>query len=104
MDYKHTSVYIVTGKQLNIDPYKIQNQISMKYKISDDILDKYRKWQELKELEDGVLAEIVSPYEAYKRLAGEVEARNAQKRLTMAHGQRKEQMLSETEDVAEDSR
>lgn len=91
-------------KELNIDPYKIQNQISMKYKISDDILDKYRKWQELKELEDGVLAEIVSPYEAYKRLAGEVEARNAQKRLTMAHGQRKEQMLSETEDVAEDSK
>ena len=37
-------------------------------------------------------------------IAGEVEARNTEKRLTMTPEQRREQMLSETEDVAEDSK
>ncbi len=39
-----------------------------------------------------------------KQIIGEVEARNAQKRLTMTEQERKEQMLSETEDVAEGSK
>jgi hypothetical protein len=43
-------------------------------------------------------------YEAYRSLAGEAEARNTQKRLTMTPEQRREQMLSETEDIAEDSK
>jgi hypothetical protein len=43
-------------------------------------------------------------HQQYKDLAGEVEARNAQKRAEMTPEQRAEQMLSETEDVAEDSK
>ncbi|MBS1782706.1 MAG: hypothetical protein JSS78_06550 [Bacteroidetes bacterium] len=54
------------------------------------------------------LQKAISEYEnapkLYRRLAGEVEARNAEKRLTMTEQERKAQMLSETEDVAEDSK
>jgi len=39
-------------------------------------------------------------YEIYQSLAGEVEARNAQKRIGMNAEQRKAKMLAETEDVA----
>lgn len=39
-------------------------------------------------------------YQQYKRLAGEVEARNVQKRMDMTPEQRRETLLSETEDVA----
>jgi hypothetical protein len=39
-------------------------------------------------------------YEVYKRLAGEVEARNVQKRMGMTPKERQETLLKETEDVA----
>ena len=39
-------------------------------------------------------------YTTYRRLAGEVESRNAQKRMDMTAEQRRETLLSETEDVA----
>lgn len=41
--------------------------------------------------------------ESYRRLAGEVEARNAQKRMEMTEEQRLETLLSATEDVARDA-
>ena len=41
-----------------------------------------------------------SEYEAYRRLAGEVEARNVQKRMGMSEEERLETMLEATEDVA----
>jgi N12 class adenine-specific DNA methylase len=40
----------------------------------------------------------------YRKLAGEVEARNVEKRATMTTEERIQQMLSETEDVAEESK
>ena len=40
--------------------------------------------------------------ELYKRLAGEVEARNVEKRASMTPEQRRETLLQETEDVARD--
>ena len=39
-------------------------------------------------------------YSFYERLAGEVEARNAETRMNMSSKERKEKMLSETEDIA----
>ncbi|MEN9549142.1 MAG: hypothetical protein RIR12_1733 [Bacteroidota bacterium] len=45
-----------------------------------------------------------SAEKTYLKIAGEVEARNAQIRAKMTPEQRKEKMLSETEDVAEDSK
>lgn len=41
-----------------------------------------------------------SEYEAYRRLAGEVEARNVQKRMGMSEDERLNTMLQATEDVA----
>lgn len=41
-------------------------------------------------------------YDGYKRLAGEVEARNAEKRLGMAEEERKNSLLADTEDVGRD--
>jgi hypothetical protein len=40
-------------------------------------------------------------YKMYKRLAGEVEARNTQKRQSMSAEERRESLLADTEDVAE---
>ena len=41
-------------------------------------------------------------YDGYKRLAGEVEARNAEKRLGMTEEERKNSLLADTEDVGRD--
>ena len=41
-----------------------------------------------------------TPYQAYQALAGEVEARNTSKRLTMTPEQRRRTLAEETEDVA----
>lgn len=43
---------------------------------------------------------MVSKFETYKRLAGETEARNVEKRASMTPEQRRETLLTETEDVA----
>ena len=42
----------------------------------------------------------VHPFEAYRMLSGEVEARNTQKRLGMTEEERKASLAAETEDVA----
>jgi hypothetical protein len=42
----------------------------------------------------------ITPQEAYKRLAGEVEARNASARMNMSAEERRNTLLSETADVA----
>lgn len=46
----------------------------------------------------------IPPYTAYHRTAGEVEARNAQKRKQMSAEEKRQSLLSETEDVAEESK
>lgn len=45
-----------------------------------------------------------SGYDIYKKSAGEVEARNTQKRIRMRADERREKLISETEDVAEASK
>lgn len=46
----------------------------------------------------------MSPMDKYRKLAGEVEARNAQTRLDLTPEQRKQQLISATQDVAEDQK
>jgi hypothetical protein len=60
-----------------------------------DIVDK-----RLNELSDILHNPNTTPFAKYKRLAGEVESRNAEKRATMTPEERKAKMLAETEDVA----
>jgi hypothetical protein len=74
--------------------------------------DKYTKLIEKKEDYTGSNRKIIDalerfykgdgsvPTEVYKRLAGEVEARNVEDRLNMAPKQRRQTLLQETEDVA----
>ena len=87
-------------KALNIDPYAIQNQISFGHYVAPETMQSYERWLELKNQEDALLSQIKSPYEAYKRVAGEVEARNAQRRLHYTDAQRAIAELSQSEDVA----
>ena len=67
--------------------------------------DEYLIWDEYswilaeaKELKEE--GKRVHPFVAYKQLAGEVEARNTQKRLNMSAEKREESLAAETEDVA----
>jgi hypothetical protein len=75
-------------KQLNIEPYKIENNIAAGYNVPKDTLDKYNKWQSLKEQEDKLISNRMSPFDAYKRLFGEAEARLTQSRLPLTQEQR----------------
>ena len=76
-------------KQLNIEPYQIQSNISDGRYVSKDTLDKYNKWQNLKQQEDKLLSNQISPIEAYKRLAGEAEARLTQRRIPLTDAERR---------------
>lgn len=46
----------------------------------------------------------IAPFTAYFNTAGEVESRNVQRRLNMTAEERQNSLLSETEDVAEESK
>jgi hypothetical protein len=72
------------------------------FKRNKPLMDALRK--EYDDLMQHKLTNLVpraqlDPYEGYRRLAGEVEARNVQTRLDMTPGQRKEYAPWETEDV-----
>ena len=60
--------------------------------------------EELRQISKGLAEAVVNhdndPYGNYKKLAGEVEARNAAKRFGVTMQERRETLLSETEDVA----
>lgn len=75
-------------KELNIDPYRIQNNLSSGYNVPKDTLDKYNKWQSLKEQEDKLIGNRMKPYDAYKRLFGEAEARLTENRIPLTQEQR----------------
>ena len=53
-----------------------------------------------KGLADAVINNDADTYQNYRKLAGEVEARNISARLGMSEQERRESLLSETEDVA----
>ena len=75
-------------KELDIDPYRIQNNLSSGYNVPKDTLDKYNKWQSLKEQEDKLISNRMKPYDAYKRLFGEAEARLTENRIPLTQEQR----------------
>lgn len=76
-------------KKLNIEPYKIQNKIADGRYVPEDTLNKYNEWKNLKEQEDKILSNQISPFEAYKRLAGEAEARLTQRRIPLTDSERR---------------
>lgn len=59
---------------------------------------------QIKELIRDNIRMTLSPEESYKRLAGEVEARNVQTRMNLSPEARKQVLISQTQDVAEDQK
>ena len=84
------------------DPYAIQNQIAGGYRVAQQDLDALAKWRELTDAEDEILAGTLSGPEAYRRLAGEAEARNVQTRDAMRMRGEKPGRPWETQDVPDD--
>ena len=77
------------------------NWITKNIRNNEDLLKSHEFI--LSQYKDGFLTES-DKYEGYKRLAGEVEARNVQARANMTAEERSQKMLTETEDVAEESK
>ena len=76
-------------KALRIDPYRIANKRSGGYPLTPEEVEKYAEWERLQDARDEILSNMVSPYEAYKRHAGETEARLVQKRMDLTTDQRR---------------
>lgn len=76
--------------KLNIDPYAIMNKRAGGYPLQKNEIEGLKKWEELIAKEDELLSSSskVSPYEAYRRLGGEAEARAVQSRMDMTPKQR----------------
>ena len=89
-----TKELVTEGKQL-AEEFKNTSNV--------DIIRKgYLLYQIAKKAWD-IVKEDSKASEAYRSLAGEVEARNAQKRMDMTEEQRLETLLSATEDVSRDA-
>lgn len=84
------------------DPYALQNRIAAGYHVPQEDIDALSKWRKLTEQEDEILDGTLSPQEAYRRLAGEVEARNVQTRRDFTPDERRAKPPWTTEDVPED--
>lgn len=88
------------NKRLNEAKFKLNQFIYKNDDKSDAELEKMAEYQKLDN--DVKIAKLESENGNinYSRLSGEVEARNVQSRLNMTPEQRRETLLSETEDVA----
>ena len=75
-------------KELNIEPYQIQNNIASGYNVPKEALDKYNIWKSLTEQEDKLMSNRMKPYDAYQRLLGEAEARLTENRIPLTQEQR----------------
>lgn len=71
-----------------LDPYRVMNTLSSGYKVPEADIAKFEEWKRLTAQEDEILAGMLSPREAYKRLAGEAEARNVQSRMNLTMDER----------------
>lgn len=100
---RHQAAYDIVAKMENptiesLGEYVKRDDISISDKVAVKKL--------LFSIEDGrvsfddVLKATKNPYEVYKSLAGEVEARNAQKRMGYTMEQRRNELATETEDVS----
>jgi hypothetical protein len=76
--------------QLGIDPYRIMNKKSSGYPLEKYEIERFKKWEELREKEDELLSKMLTPGEAYRRLAGEIEARDAANRSFLSPEERAE--------------
>ena len=76
------------------------NETSDSYKLSSEGQRRYNQIIALKKRLNKEKSNYQLGEEGYRRLAGEVEARNAEKRMDYTPEQRRETLLRETEDVA----
>jgi hypothetical protein len=106
-EIQHAIQYIegfATGgnEEMFLDKERIAKMEQRKAEIEQEIANgNYENEEELQEVETELfdLTED-SPYHQYRSLAGEVEARNVQKRLGMTDEERRNSLAAETEDVA----
>lgn len=75
--------------KIGIDPWAIQNRIAGGYHVGTDELEKLKAWEILRAREDELIANRASPFDAYRRQAGEAEARAVQSRRDMTIPQRR---------------
>ncbi|MBQ2006186.1 MAG: hypothetical protein II205_01315, partial [Bacteroidales bacterium] len=79
---------------------EIMDGLSQGYPLSE-VKDMFqRDLDEAREILENDFRDNESPYNKYLRTAGEVEARNVQRRLEMSLEQRRKSLAAETEDVA----
>jgi len=88
LDMDAISAIRTAKNQLGIDPYKIQNKKASGFQLQQYEVDRYAQWEDLTRQEDALLGQRLQPYEAYRRLAGEAEARLTQKRMNMTAAER----------------
>lgn len=95
------------------DIYDFLNEKKVPENKFDEIVNQFDKFEtavneigkssDFQEIQDNVFEQIEerprNKYEFYKRIAGEVEARNVQARMNMTPEQRRQTTLQETEDV-----
>jgi hypothetical protein len=103
VDFTYEDEFIL-GEYANGDKSAMEflSDPNVKYLLSESpdiraIIEKKTKLQIKLTLKDGKL----NSYDKYKKLAGEVEARNVQTRAEMSKAKRLSSLLSETEDVSE---
>jgi len=74
--------------QLYIDPYRIMNKKAGGWVVQEYEEKALKEWEILTAQEDELLSKQLQPYEAYKRLAGEIEARDTSARAELTPAQR----------------
>jgi len=103
--YQDIETIIKFSEENNITPLEVYNRLKGVFNNEDVAsFHKNRTLAELKAFIEEKKNERLSPYERYKRLDGEVEARNAEKRTKLTPQERANTLLSETEDVAEEDK
>lgn len=76
-------------KALDIDPYQVQNLKAAGFYVAPELEQKFQLWQQLNAAEDALMSGKKSPFDAYRHLAGEAEARAVQKRMDYSPAQRR---------------
>lgn len=89
-----TTKRLLKETQRKISAKEALNTTEQKVKEISDILNLLMYGEDISTIEESIAKEI------YRRLGGEVEARNVESRLDMIPEQRRETLLQETEDVA----
>jgi hypothetical protein len=97
---EYTTKKLALEKGVKVDGEYDISYDGLLFKSKELAFDVSRLQNKIESLKSVEKANWLSPYEAYRRLSGEVQSRNVQSRLNFTDKQRRETLLSETEDVA----